>query len=106
MKFFDDFGWWNADSRNEETRLLLDDDVDELGQLATCIIELTKHTHSSFIFKAEDVSAVGRGHVTYVCFPCAATNLGDEQVDAEWRVGVFQVLFQGLDLCVMFGSSS
>jgi hypothetical protein len=49
-----DFGWWNADGRNEGMRLLLDDDVDELGQLATCIVELTEHIYSSFIFKTVD----------------------------------------------------
>jgi hypothetical protein len=38
----DDFAWRHADSRDEEARLLLDDDVDELGQVATGVIVLAK----------------------------------------------------------------
>jgi hypothetical protein len=30
MELVDDFAWWYADGRNEEARLLFDDDVNEL----------------------------------------------------------------------------
>jgi hypothetical protein len=40
VKLVDDFAWRYADCGNEKTRLLLDDNVDELWQLAMCIIEL------------------------------------------------------------------
>jgi hypothetical protein len=45
MKFFDDFAWRYADSRDEETCFLLDNNINELRQLATCVIMLTKHIH-------------------------------------------------------------
>ena len=47
VKPLDDFTWRDADSGYEETRLLFDDDVNELGQLAMSVINLKKR--STFI---------------------------------------------------------
>lgn len=35
---FNRLGWWNADGAHEESRLLLDDDVDQIHQAALRII--------------------------------------------------------------------
>ena len=48
MKLVDDFARRYADGRDEETRFLLNDNVDELRQLATCIIKLSKHVNPEY----------------------------------------------------------
>lgn len=45
MKFFDNFARRYANSRNEEACFLFDNNIDELGQLATRVIMLKKHIH-------------------------------------------------------------
>jgi len=72
VKLIDDFALGYTNGRNEETRFLLDDNVDEFRQLAACVIK--------------------------VCLASTTTDLRKEQVDTEWRIGILQILLQCLYL--------
>jgi hypothetical protein len=62
--------------------------------LATCVVHLSKHVRSYL----ESPTCQHLDRITYIRFARVAADLGKEQVDTEWRVGVFQILFQGFDL--------
>ena len=94
MELLDDFAWRDADGRHEESRLFLDDHVDELRQLATCIIMLNEMKHVDPVHS-------GLHETTYVGFARTATDLWNEQIDTKWCIGVLQVFLQGFDLRVI-----
>lgn len=72
MESVDDLLGWNTDGRDEQSSLLLDDDIDEL-------IELT-------------------ASVVLVGLSCSSTDLGQEKVDAERSRLVVQAVLELLDL--------
>jgi len=84
MELLDDFAWWDANGRHEETRLFLDDHVDKFRQLAMCIIMLDEARRSSSL-------SLRLHETTYASFARAATDLWKEQVDTKCnprRLGV------------------
>lgn len=62
----------NTHSTHEKLDLLLNDDIDQFGEFAVSVI--------------------------VVGLPGIASNLGEEKIDAEWRVLVNQVSLKGINL--------
>ena len=84
--------WGDADGTDKEFRLLLDDDVDEVGQLTLCVVVLkhgilSAHTAEERLGECTDVGLAG-----------IPTDLRNEQVDAEWGVLVMQTTLDLVNL--------
>jgi hypothetical protein len=80
----------NANSRDEDTGALLNDDVDEFRKLTLGVVVLytsVQLSHSIF----DPV-------LTYVGLASAAANLRKQEVDTKRCLGILQVLLDGLDL--------
>jgi len=73
VELVDDGLWWHADSGNEELSAGLDDDINELAELALGVV--------------------------VVGLSCIATNLWEQQIDTERSVLVVQ---EALQLCNLF----
>lgn len=72
MKLVDGLLRGYANSADEERSFLLDDDIDELGKLALCIV--------------------------IICLPSIASNLRDKEVNTEGGVLIIEMALELLDL--------
>ena len=86
MELVDDPLRGDADRADEQLRLLLDDDVDEFGELAFGVVVLRSSSMSLSSRKTRE-----GGGSTHVGLARVAADLGEEEVDTEWRVLVMQV---------------
>lgn len=82
---------WYADSTDEEPGLLLDDDINEVWQLALRVVVL----ESSMLTSKQRNTQY---EVTHVGLACIAANLRDEQVNTKGCVLVVQVVLDRMNL--------
>ena len=85
----DDWLRWDSNGTNEERSFLLDNDVDELIELALGVVILGKGIQN----------LDGRIlHEAYVGLPCVSTDLRDQKIDAERCVLILKTSFNSLNL--------
>jgi len=91
VKLVDDFVRGYTDGRNEETGLFLNDNVDELWQLAACVIKLAKNT-SLFIAECRQVGWQPRTFVLRALPPIC----GRSRSTPNGALGSFKYFFSSL----------
>ena len=81
---------WDTDGGDEELGATIDDDANELVELALCVVVAARVSGRSLNRDAEGRSVLGLAG--------AAADLWDEEIDAEWCILVIKVAFQLCDL--------
>lgn len=92
VEFLDDVLWWDTDGRDEKTGAGFDGDVDELVELALGVVVAVE------VFVSACSAYFLSGWMCLLGLSCTATNLWEQEIDAEWCVLVVQEALQLCDL--------
>lgn len=80
------------DSADKQSRLFLDDYINELGKLTVGVIVLGRRINS------DGKSRVLQWYGADICFACISPNLGNQEVDTKGCILIFEILLDSLDL--------
>jgi len=89
VKLVDGLLRWHTDSTHEQPRLFLDDHVDELAQLALSVVVLYDRCKRNEWNGSQE---------TCICLAGATADLRQQEIDAERRILIFEVLLQYVNL--------
>jgi hypothetical protein len=83
VQLLDNLGRWDTDGGDEELRAGFDDYVDKLIKLALGVVVAVQYLSAA-------ACAINSNEWHPLCFPCAATDLWEQKIDAKWSVLILQ----------------